>query len=106
MLYWDENDYKFKKAPTEMKTYYDFIQNLQLWKGENPIKYSEGPNYRAIFENQAFIETEINKVIDKFSNQFTILQYMGHTFNRETGELSVSVYCEFDDRALETTVSI
>ncbi|EAK7296985.1 hypothetical protein FBF91_08240 [Campylobacter upsaliensis] len=106
MLYWDENDYTFKKAPTEMKAYYDFLQNLQLWLGENPIKADQGANYRGVFENQAFIETEVNKVIDKFTDQFTTLRLLGYEFDKDTGELSISIYCEFDDRAIETSVII
>lgn len=106
MLYWDENDYTFKKAPTEMKSYYDFLQNLQLWLGENPIKSDQGANYKGVFENQAFIETEITKIIDKFSNQFEILRFLGYEFDEDTGELSISVYCEFGDKAIETSVTI
>ena len=44
--------------------FHKFIQELKLWKGENPMRMELGVDYFAIFEKRAYVETEINKVIE------------------------------------------
>ena len=55
----------------ELRDLYTCIQELQLWKGEDPMDVDAGVDYFAIFNNQKFIELEVQRVLDHHKNAYT-----------------------------------
>lgn len=91
----------------EVVTYNAMLQEIQLWKGENPIDINAGVDYKNIFDGKVFAKTELDSVIEKYSSSFTKLE-LGDAITSEDGQtVSFDLTVQFKDgREVRKTVSL
>lgn len=107
MWYLDSNNnFKWSTDP-EIVTYNAMLQELQLWKGENPTNINAGIDYQSIFEGKIFAKNELQTVIDKYTSSFVRLE-LGEAENSVNGEIvSFGLTVEFKDgTVLKKTISL
>lgn len=46
------------------------FQELQLWKGENPLDIDSGVDYAAVFDQTIFLKPELERVCEKHAKNF------------------------------------
>lgn len=79
----------------EIVTYHSMLQELQLWKGENPTDVSLGIDYHNIFEGKVFAKTELEKVISKYTNSFERLELSDALDTDETEVVRFELTAQF-----------
>lgn len=91
----------------EVVTYNAMLQELQLWKGENPLDITAGVDYKNIFEGKVFAKTELEAVINKYSGSFEKLE-LGEAVNSEDGQtVSFDLTVKFKDgREVRKTITL
>lgn len=67
------NEFKWTTDP-ELVTLESMFQELQLWKGENPMNYEAGIDYMGVFENRVFLKSSIESIISKYTNSFESIE--------------------------------
>lgn len=76
MWFQNENGDFEKSTNPEIVTYHAMLQELQLWKGENPMDTEAGIDYEGIFNNRTFLSSELQAVLDKYSSSFSELELL------------------------------
>lgn len=64
-----DGTFKFTESDND-KIFFDFIQELALLKGENPIRINRGIDYMAVFNMEAFLQVEVQEVIQSHLANF------------------------------------
>ena len=77
-----------------LKPLYDCIQELQLWKGENPMDVEAGVDYFSIFNNRTFIELELRRVIDKHKIAYSHYEILNINFKDEILTANIIFYVD------------
>lgn len=106
MYYYDYDEEKFKKCPSELLNLHCFLQEVRLWKAENPMKSELGVDYFGVFEHRKFIESELNKVIMKYSRFFTSLRIDSIETSEDGSKLNIALYVGLKDEMYRIMVQI
>lgn len=72
----------------------EFLQELRLWKGENPLDVEAGIDYTAVLNREAFLKVEVDRVVQKHILNFkdiVVGEIVEHK-DTETIELPIDVY--------------
>lgn len=77
-----------------LRKIYTCLEELQLWKGENPFDVDAGVDYFGIFDNRIFIETELSRVLDKHKDAYNSYQIENLTY--EDGVLGISIILDIN----------
>lgn len=86
--------------------FHKFIQEVKLWKGENPMRMELGVDYFAIFEKRAYVETEINKVIENYKSKFNALTLEKVETDEERGVLYLTILVKMNEELIRLTLGI
>lgn len=74
MIFCDKNNkMHFAKSENE-RLFFGLLQELKLFKQENPLDIEAGIDYIAIFNGTAFLQVEFNKIINKHKQNFASLE--------------------------------
>lgn len=68
---------------------YNCLQELQLWKTENPFDIEAGIDYFGIFSNRVFIEPELKRVIDKHKGSYNSYEIENITYDNDILRVSI-----------------
>lgn len=91
MLYVDKyNEIKNTEHPNEILLF-SLLQELKLFKEENPVNTNAGIDYVKVFNYQAFLRVEAQNVIDKYLDKFESLELGDVTQNDESFEIPLNV---------------
>lgn len=78
MIYMDYNSGELKIAQDDKtKFLYAFLQELLLFKEENPLNIKAGIDYLSIFNYQKFFISEFTELARKHQNNFKQLELQG-----------------------------
>lgn len=92
MIYLDKNDGKIKYTEDKNEILAQaLLAELALFKGENPMSTNAGVDYIGVFNNEKFLKTEAEEVIDKYATKFDTI---------ELGEI------EYDDDRIKASISM
>lgn len=84
----------------------DLVQELKLFKGENPIDTDAGVDYFAILQGTKFVQVEINDVLEKHAQNFKSLE-IGDISMDENEVLIIPLQITFkDDEYYETSIIV
>lgn len=75
------------------------LQELRLWKGEKQTDIEAGVDYKAVINKEAFLKTEVEKVLNKYRDKFKDI-IIGDVIEEEGGEvvrLPITFYLSNDD---------
>lgn len=98
MLSYDNGELKVITEPQEVLVE-SVLQELRLWKGEKQTDIEAGVDYMAIINKEAFLKTEVEKVLNKYRNKFKDI-VMGDIIEEQGGEvvkLPITFYLSNDD---------
>lgn len=72
----------------------EFLQELRLWKGENPLDIEAGIDYTAVLNREAFLKVEVDRVVQKHILNFKdiIVGDIIEHIEEETIELPIDIY--------------
>lgn len=74
-MWYQDNEGNFKQTTNaEIIQLESLFQELQLWKGENPMNIELGIDYSGVFENRVFLTSEIQTIIEKYQNSFQSIE--------------------------------
>lgn len=73
---------------------YTMFEELQLWLGECPMDTGAGVDYFSIFTNRTFIETELKKVLDKYTQFYNSYEIVKIQYQDDV--LSVDIIFNID----------
>lgn len=73
---------------------YTMFEELQLWLGECPMDTGAGVDYFSIFANRTFIETELKKVLDKYTQFYNSYEIVKTQYQDDV--LSVDIIFNID----------
>lgn len=62
------------------------LQELRLWKGEKQTDIEAGVDYKAVINKEAFLKTEVEKVLNKYKDKFKDV-IIGDVIEEEGGEV-------------------
>ena len=106
MIFCDkENNLRFAKDENE-KIFFALIQEIKLFKGENPLDFGAGVDYISIFNKTAFLQIEIQKIIEKYKENFKMLECSNIIQNDEVLEISINAAFKNGSVANETLLLI
>lgn len=84
----------------------DLVQELKLFKGENPIDTDAGVDYLAIMQGTKFVHVEINEVLEKHVQNFKSIE-IGEMSIDENEVLTIPLQITFkDDEYYETSIIV
>lgn len=106
MLYYDDIEKTFKKSPQYLIDLHCFIQEMKLWKSENPMRQELGVDYFALFNKQAYVETELDKVIDRYKSKFNSLQLKEVSVDNEKNIMYVVILLGLNQDLIELTLEV
>lgn len=70
-MWYLKNDGTFAKTTDpELIQVESLFQELQLWKGENPMNAELGIDYIGVFENRVFLKNSISDICEKYADSF------------------------------------
>lgn len=95
----EKNSFYIEKD-TQLIAYHRFLQELQLWLSENPMKANLGVDYFGVFENRVSLKTKIQEIIDKHSASFKSLTLENSEIDLEKNLASISITCELVDSTI------
>lgn len=84
---------------------FSLLQELKLFKGENPVDTDAGIDYVKVFNYQAFLRIEAQNVVDKYLDKFESVTLGDVTQNDETFEIPLNVVFK-DGTVLDETIRI
>lgn len=82
-----------------------FLQELRLWKGENPMDIEAGIDYQAVLNKEAFLSVEINKVVNKYIQYFKDIIVGDIEDSGETIKLPITLWL-LDNSTYEHTIEL
>lgn len=106
MLHYDYNEKVFKKTQRNLVDLYAFIQEVKLWKNENPMNYEMGVDYFSIFNRTAYAETEISKIVDKYINKFESLELREVKVDKELNVLNIIIFVRIREELIELVIGV
>lgn len=102
MLYVDRyNQIRIAKTENEILLF-SLLQELKLFKGENPTDIERGIDYIAVFNFQAFLRIEAQNVCNKYIDKFQSLE-LGEVIQNEE-KYEVSLNCVFKDGSISENI--
>ena len=72
------------------------FQELQLWKGENPMNADLGIDYFGVFENRVFLKNSISQICEKYANSFKSIE-VGDLQYLDNESISVPIEVKLHD---------
>lgn len=103
-----ENDGSVKVVTSSNEaTILEFLQELRLWKGENPLDIEAGIDYQAVLNREAFLKVEVDRVVQKYQLNFKDI-VVGDVIENsidETIELPITIYL-FDNSTFNHSISL
>lgn len=97
MWYQDSNGNFQQTTDPERMTYEAMLQELQLWKKENPMNVDAGIDYEGVFNNTTFIKTEVQSVLDKYEDSFEALEVGDVSYSEDEEVCTVPISVTFKD---------
>lgn len=95
MLYLDKyNEVQFTKDPNEVLLF-SLLQELKLFKGENPLNQEAGIDYLKVFNFQAFLQMEAMEVLNRYADKFDTLELGEVSQNEDI--IEIPLYVRFKD---------
>lgn len=67
------------------------IEELLLWKGENPMDIEAGVDYYSVFNKQKFLKNELTFVLDKYSGEFQSTQVESINYDSENETIKAAI---------------
>lgn len=83
------------------------FQELQLWKGENPMNAELGIDYIGVFENRVFLKNSISEICEKYVDSFKAIEVgdLNYSNDGEIVNVPISVTMH-DDSTIVRRLSI
>lgn len=85
MLAYDNGELKVITEPQEVLVE-SVLQELRLWKGEKQTDIEAGVDYMAVINKEAFLKTEVEKVLNKYQSKFKDI-VIGEIVEEQNGEI-------------------
>lgn len=102
MLYVDtNNEIRYTTNENEVLLF-SLLQELKLFKGENPIRANNGIDYIAVFNYQAFLKMEAQTVCNRYLDSFASLEVGDVT--QEGEKYLIALNIEFKDGTIANEV--
>lgn len=89
----DENNQFKKVIDTTERVFYTCLQELALWKKENPMNIEDGVDYKGIRNRQVFFKQEVLNVVNNYTDTFDSIE-VSDAYPSENGE-GVSIDIQF-----------
>lgn len=71
MVVYDSQNDTLKETQNDKEVYLNaLIQELKLFKGENPLDVDKGIDYLGIFRGEVFMQIEVEEVLDRHRKNF------------------------------------
>lgn len=105
MLYVDKYNTIRKTENENEILLFSLLQELKLFKEENPVNIDAGIDYIKVFNYQAFLRIEAQQVIDKYVDKFESITLGDVTQRDETFEIPLNVVFK-DGTILDETIRI
>ena len=67
------------------------LEELQLWKGENPMDAEAGVDYFSVFNKQKFLQNELTTVLNKYSGEFEATSIETIDYDEYTETIKASI---------------
>lgn len=107
MWYMNNNGSFSWSVDPEVVTYNAMLQEIQLWKGENPLDISSGIDYKSIFDGKVFAKTELDNVINKYLGSFEKLELSEAITSEDSQTVSFDLTVKFKDgREVRKTITL
>ena len=94
-----------KTTDSELIKLESLFQELNLWKGENPMNAELGIDYFGIFENRTSLKTSVQSVLDKYSDSFKNIEMGELNIGTEVATLLITVTLH-DDSTIRRNLSV
>ncbi|HDZ5057792.1 TPA: hypothetical protein RTG63_001655 [Campylobacter jejuni] len=106
MLHFNGNTGLFEKINSSHKLYsfYNCLQELQLWLGENPMDADKGIDYLAVFENKKLLRNELERVLDSYRDNFDIIEITKLERNNNDESLDVGLFFQLSNNEASINV--
>lgn len=85
MLAYDNGELKVITEPQDVLVE-TVLQELRLWRGEKQTDIGAGVDYKAVINKEAFLKTEVEKVLNKHQSRFKDI-VMGDIIEEQNGEV-------------------
>ena len=108
MLVFNENTgYFFKVNKNNIyEPFYRCLQELLLWRGENPMDAERGVDYFAVFDNRKLLRNEITMVLDRYRDSFKLIDIVDLRKSEDSETIHITLnFLLPDDTALKVTLS-
>lgn len=87
---------------TSLAKYAAMLQELRLFRGENPMDIEAGIDYLGVFNGSVYLPTQVDEVLNKYTAYFTALEASNYTVSGE--QASMTIYCEFPDGTIKRDI--
>ncbi|EGV1470920.1 hypothetical protein JF110_001645 [Campylobacter jejuni] len=106
MMHFNDNTGKFEKINSSNKFYsfYNCLQELRLWLGENPMDSAKGIDYFSVFENKKLLRNEITRVIDKYRDSFDTIEITKLERNNKDESINVGIFFQLPNNGASIDV--
>lgn len=79
------------------------LQNILLWKGENPLNYDDGIDYLAVFRNEAFLQNQVENVIDNHRENFKEIEISNIEYKNDIVSIDI-IFTMLDNSKHKVTI--
>lgn len=90
MLYLDNNNNIIYTNDPDTIAINSCFQELKLWLGENQLNIESGVDYNAIFNQEAFLKVELQKILNKHIGNFKYIE-LGEPEMSNDGILTITI---------------
>lgn len=105
MIYLDENGVVSWTTSGQKMALEACLQEIRLWQGEKAIDIGAGVDYRGVFEQSVFLRVELQRVCDKFKDNFADIIVGDPTFDSEAEAIRINVtFYQLDGEVLTETI--
>ena len=94
-----------KTTNAELIQLESLFQELNLWKGENPINAELGVDYFGIFENRVSLKNSVQDICDKYNDSFKNIVIGEVTVTTEVATLPITITTQ-DDSTIRRDLNI
>lgn len=98
MYYLSENLKWIETDSADLIAIHNCLQELQLWKGENPLKAELGIDYWAVFESRVFLEQEVVRVLERHEQNFSSISIVDCSQTPEIAEVVLDFFLSDDSK--------
>lgn len=94
-----------KTTSAELMQLESLFQELNLWKGENPMNAELGIDYFGIFENRVSLKNSVQNICNKYSDSFKNIDIGELNVGTEVATLPITLTLQ-DDSTIRRNLNI